>query len=292
MMKKSAFTLIELLVVIAIIAILAAILFPVFAQAKAAAKKTADLSNVKQNVTCTFIYTTDSDDMYPLQSGQDSGTGAWGYNYVKQVPYNWPIGRPQNRYDFAQSFYLNTVYPYTKNYQIYLSTGIPTASVISGYQTDPTTVGPQNTSYAFNGLLTAYSSTAVAEPAILPIITEQNGNVGYQGFGFANPALTCATANQSCSYVPTGASGCAATNGGTSAIYQTEASSSYWMYSEGANWGLCDGHAKFRPLGRALAPANTDYTVDPMTQYDNTGRAGYYWEDGCHPWLFRPDYQP
>ena len=45
---KKAFTLIELLVVIAIIAILAAILFPVFAQAKAAAKKTSSLSNVKE----------------------------------------------------------------------------------------------------------------------------------------------------------------------------------------------------------------------------------------------------
>ena len=48
MRKTFAFTLIELLVVIAIIAILAAILFPVFAQAKLAAKKTSDLSNVKQ----------------------------------------------------------------------------------------------------------------------------------------------------------------------------------------------------------------------------------------------------
>ena len=50
MNAKKAFTLIELLVVIAIIAILAAILFPVFAQAKEAAKKTACLSNEKQLV--------------------------------------------------------------------------------------------------------------------------------------------------------------------------------------------------------------------------------------------------
>ena len=48
MKTRTAFTLIELLVVIAIIAILAAILFPVFAQAKLAAKKTASLSNIKQ----------------------------------------------------------------------------------------------------------------------------------------------------------------------------------------------------------------------------------------------------
>ena len=59
---KRAFTLIELLVVIAIIAILAAILFPVFAQAKAAAKKTADLSNVKQLVLGLMLYANDHDD--------------------------------------------------------------------------------------------------------------------------------------------------------------------------------------------------------------------------------------
>lgn len=60
--NNKAFTLIELLVVIAIIAILAAILFPVFAQAKAAAKKTSDLSNVKQLGTSANIYATDYDD--------------------------------------------------------------------------------------------------------------------------------------------------------------------------------------------------------------------------------------
>ena len=59
---RRGFTLIELLVVIAIIAILAAILFPVFAQAKAAAKKTQALSNLKQLGTATFMYMGDYDD--------------------------------------------------------------------------------------------------------------------------------------------------------------------------------------------------------------------------------------
>jgi len=59
---RKAFTLIELLVVIAIIAILAAILFPVFAQAKLAGKKTKSLSNVKQIGTAQVMYATDNDD--------------------------------------------------------------------------------------------------------------------------------------------------------------------------------------------------------------------------------------
>ncbi len=65
-MKTKAFTLIELLVVIAIIAILAAILFPVFAQAKLAAKKSADLSNTTQIGIATMLYINDYDDDYPM----------------------------------------------------------------------------------------------------------------------------------------------------------------------------------------------------------------------------------
>jgi prepilin-type N-terminal cleavage/methylation domain-containing protein len=64
-MYRKAFTLIELLVVIAIIAILAAILFPVFAQAKAAAKRTADISNVKNIGLGMQMYTADTDDTLP-----------------------------------------------------------------------------------------------------------------------------------------------------------------------------------------------------------------------------------
>lgn len=88
---KRAFTLIELLVVIAIIAILAAILFPVFAQAKAAAKKTQSLSNIKQIATGIQIYLGDSDDVYPMGYGACWWTpsdGGWIQDtkpYIKSV---------------------------------------------------------------------------------------------------------------------------------------------------------------------------------------------------------------
>jgi len=81
---KKAFTLIELLVVIAIIAILAAILFPVFAQAKAAAKKTAAMSNAKQIGIAMKMYNGDYDDGNVL---------AWWDWQIPLGPYtkNWDI---------------------------------------------------------------------------------------------------------------------------------------------------------------------------------------------------------
>jgi prepilin-type N-terminal cleavage/methylation domain-containing protein len=62
---RTGFTLIELLVVIAIIAILAAILFPVFARAREAARKTACVSNVRQLGTSMMMYVSDYDGSYP-----------------------------------------------------------------------------------------------------------------------------------------------------------------------------------------------------------------------------------
>ncbi len=84
-MFRKAFTLIELLVVIAIIAILAAILFPVFAQAKAAAKKTADLSNSKQHATSVIMYSGDYDDMFPRQVYRRNNGTVWGWS----TPITW-----------------------------------------------------------------------------------------------------------------------------------------------------------------------------------------------------------
>ncbi len=78
MNRNKAFTLIELLVVIAIIAILAAILFPVFAQAKTAAKRASEPSNSKQLVLASLMYAGDSDDGFMNASVCYPGAGGWG----------------------------------------------------------------------------------------------------------------------------------------------------------------------------------------------------------------------
>ena len=103
--RSNGFTLIELLVVIAIIAILAAILFPVFAQAKLAAKKTADLSNMKQIGTALTMYLADNDDIYPIANNQP-------YQVI-----NSPF-----RYRWSSVYCLG---PYVKSTGIYATPGDP-----------------------------------------------------------------------------------------------------------------------------------------------------------------------
>jgi len=87
-MKRKAFTLIELLVVIAIIAILAAILFPVFATAREKARQTACLSNQKQLALGIIQYTQDYDEYLPngdSQTNQPTGWAGQIYPYIKSA---------------------------------------------------------------------------------------------------------------------------------------------------------------------------------------------------------------
>jgi len=78
MHRKNGFTLIELLVVIAIIAILAAILFPVFAQAREKARAITCVSNMKEIGTATMMYAQDYDETYPCGWGSlDGGQSMW-----------------------------------------------------------------------------------------------------------------------------------------------------------------------------------------------------------------------
>lgn len=125
--RRRGFTLIELLVVIAIIAILAAILFPVFAQAREKARATSCLSNLRQIGTANLMYIQDYDDTFPS-------------NYVATLPTPYwcdPMDDPS-----AQPNWWSELMPYVKNQAIFLC---PSAT-----NTQYEEPGHANTSYMAN----------------------------------------------------------------------------------------------------------------------------------------------
>ncbi len=129
---RSGFTLIELLVVIAIIAILAAILFPVFARARENARRASCLSNLKQIGLGIMQYTQDYDEKYPARY---IGNG--------------------NGVTFEYNSWRRTTFPYVKSTQIYECPS-NTGNTIRAYDSDPSVVPAGqpvfHISYAINGL--------------------------------------------------------------------------------------------------------------------------------------------
>ena len=105
--SKHGFTLIELLVVIAIIAILAAILFPVFAQARDKARQTSDLSNSKQMTTAALMYAQDYDEVLVGPAFRTCGGPA--------------VTNPPNLWSANWRTWPELIYPYTKNMQLFTS---------------------------------------------------------------------------------------------------------------------------------------------------------------------------
>ncbi len=122
-MRRTGFTLIELLVVIAIIAILAAILFPVFARAREKARQASCQSNLKQLSLSTLMYVQDYDETYP----------AWFRQSVTVSPLH-----PST-----------AVAPYVKNQQVYVCPSHDPGSVNGTYWSFQIT-GPVNYGYAWS----------------------------------------------------------------------------------------------------------------------------------------------
>ena len=172
---RRAFTLIELLVVIAIVAVLAAILFPVFARAKAAAGDAVTISNARQLGDAFLLYLGDADDVLPpaCDGGPgESRTGGW--TYYSRFGVN-----VAGTFDVTKG----AVYPYANSAPIFRSP----ADADSRKSGD---------SFAFNGALGDWSGTglnpskplgAVAVPADTMLIAEEGtGEETPFGYGFSH----------------------------------------------------------------------------------------------------------
>jgi len=307
-MNRRAFTLIELLVVIAIIAILAAILFPVFAQAKVAAQKTADLSNQKQHATGTLLYSGDFDDTFFPQSGPDC-SGNWDFNSRVLVPADWNFVEASaacsKRVTGGLQLPNNLVMPYEKSLQMQTLpgvglTGTPNFTLTPGKDKPYATVG-----YNFNGLLSSSSATSVVSPATTPTWWSGFGKVNRYGDTYSHPFLICPDGKVACVFSGGGASIGGADgsscpyndddhtptgySNGTRSGFGSGVFGTAFIYGKGMNWAFADGHAKWRTLG------TKDPKTDPFSAYNADGSPvnnAARKDAQCHVMLFRPDYQP
>jgi prepilin-type N-terminal cleavage/methylation domain-containing protein/prepilin-type processing-associated H-X9-DG protein len=241
------FTLIELLVVIAIIAILAAILFPVFAQAREKARETACLSNIKQLGLGLQMYAQDYDETLPNHAADTD-------NFLAdKAPANWA----------------KALFPYTKNSQVF---SCPSAKL------DPRlkTASPPFNSYQGNGVVLSMQGTRLARipnPSDIifcqenwfnwTIIWNRPAQVKLNPPGFQYWHLV----------------DCRAQFAGPPPLENGCAEQYNSRHFEGGNIVFADGHAKFRKFrtirsGEFGLVPDEEYRVDLKQSYCNSSSCG------------------
>ncbi|MFW5868006.1 MAG: DUF1559 domain-containing protein [Armatimonadota bacterium] len=202
---RKGFTLIELLVVIAIIAILAAILFPVFARAREKARQASCLSNVKQLGLAIMMYTQD---------------------YDETLFYSNNHGHPH-------TLWAEVIYPYVNNYQVFLC-------ITGGGRTGPnewnygdTWSFPVNPGYGWNTHLAGKALAEIDKPADVITI----GDCSHEAFANLPGRIAWAKASDRVHY----SDGYHAWPNGNSDYMKDEFS----RHNGGENHAYADGHAKW-----------------------------------------------
>jgi len=251
---RKGFTLIELLVVIAIIAILAAILFPVFARAREKARQTACLSNIKQLALGLLMYAQDWDETLPA-----------GYYYAGDFNANWQI----------------QVQPYVKNAGIFHCPSDPNGPNASSYiAAAGCAYDPAWWVYAWTygqGVIACnWGATLGAIPApaetVMLLCAPLNADGGYAAY-VSEPVPEGAspgnvfTPDADCNYVTL------ACWIGILCYFQGPVEETPWggvpsiplyltVHNGGQNYNFADGHAKWMRVEQTLVPKNL-WTRDP-----------------------------
>jgi len=220
------FTLIELLVVIAIIAILAAILFPVFAQAREKARATQCLSNCKQIGTALQLYVDDWEETLPTLTCDNTFNtdDNWPCMYLRPILGNSSLSYPGNVYCIAQGLswtttWMDEIYPYVKNIHMYICpSGLKRSG---GYAVNTCLNKSQN-------VLSDRSPVSLSEiknTAETVFCCDAGYELGSQCTIFdANPSVFTNYCTQKTPYNP-------------------------MRHNNGCNFTMCDGHTKYYKVG-------------------------------------------
>jgi prepilin-type N-terminal cleavage/methylation domain-containing protein/prepilin-type processing-associated H-X9-DG protein len=243
-MRRRAFTLIELLVVIAIIAILAAILFPVFAQARDRARAAACLSNSKQLGLALMQYTQDYDETLPHHSGDfaDFLNPAVGANWAKSIQ------------------------PYCKNVGI-----LKCPSSVISPSSNTATQGPNLNSYQGNGVVLSRLGTGLARiPAPADIVFTQENHYSWTVCYNRPTQVNAATATPQ-QYRWWHLVDCRATFASAPRIPEMPACGQQYnsKHFDGGNLLFVDGHAKFRKY-RSMRSGEFGLTPDEPVRLDQS----------------------
>ncbi len=236
MKKYSGFTLIELLVVIAIIAILAAILFPVFAQAREKARSVSCLSNNKQIGTALIMYTQDYDEGLPTWSD-------YYYNLSNAVT---PAGS-----DTKDRYWDAKLLPYVKN-------GAPALSDYGGAWHCPSGEAKTNVrSMGINqALIYDFHPSPFGYRCISLVQIQKPANIVFAGDGGSSGRIAPPFYYQGYyeKYI-------------TGVPYTRDAP---WRHQDGSNYVYCDGHAKYQK-GDVIFP----HPVAPSQVYTQAAGGAY-----------------
>jgi prepilin-type N-terminal cleavage/methylation domain-containing protein/prepilin-type processing-associated H-X9-DG protein len=294
---RSGFTLIELLVVIAIIAILAAILFPVFAQAREKARQISCTSNLKQLTLAILMYVQDYDEVFTPggMANNDGGTSAPGTvpggpqlsdnNGMTQfgnVPYTncqgWPCIGPDGSGSWGAH-----IYPYVKSYAVFVCPSANNSSLNNsntGEWVEPSTYQDLSNctpgytckplSYAFIGDFGQQADAAVDAPAERAILIETGRiRAGFDADYGQDPVYS-RTSRWADWYNPHGGGSNLGFSDGHAKYYKLDASGPGGEGSAAtlAQWGLPYGNMCANPPVPGLlwwrhAPASEDSNGDP-----------------------------
>ena len=206
MFRRKGFTLIELLVVIAIIAILAAILFPVFARAREKARQTSCLSNLKQLGLSVLMYTSDYDERFFYS----------------------------NNHTHPHTLWAEVIYPYVNNYQVYLCATGGGRSGAGQWNYGETWSFPVNPAYSWNTHLAGRSLAVIDNPTQIMLL----GDGSHEVFADIPGRIAWANAADRVRWGPNGGSW---PDGDRD--YMTD---QYSRHSGGENHVYADGHAKWQ----------------------------------------------